>query len=148
MPESLKSSLETATRFGMIDFSKTLAVSDEMNYAATIRLNVAQLSLERQYEIIADLRNDLLSWEVNGQNPISDVWHRDDLFEGHHVHRSPELVLELNLEHGYTYTLLPSIRVDKGTTWRILESSEWQGGKGLGMEWVSSTVWCAVVDRK
>ena len=133
LPESLKSSLETATRFGMIDFSKTLAVSDEMNYAATIRLNVAQLSLERQYEIIADLRNDLLSWEVNGQNPISDVWHRDDLFEGHHVHRSPELVLELNLEHGYTYTLLPSIRVDKGTTWRTLESSEWQGGKGLGM---------------
>lgn len=133
LPESLKSSLETATRFGMIDFSKTLAVSDEMNYAATIRLNVAQLSLERQYEIIADLRNDLLSWEVNGQNPISDVWHRDDLFEGHHVHRSPELILELNLENGYTYTLLPSIRVEKGTTWRTLESSEWQGGKGLGM---------------
>ena len=66
-------------------------------------------------------------------NPISDVWHRDDLFEGHHVHRSPELILELNLEHGYTYTLLPSIRVEKGTTWRTLESSEWQGGKGLGM---------------
>ena len=133
LPEHLKSSLETATRFGMIDFSKTLAVSDEMNYAATIRLNIAQLSSERQHEIITELRKDLLSWRVNGQQPVSDVWHRADLFEGDYVHRSPELILELNLEHGYTYTLLPSVRVAKGTTWRTLEPSEWQGGKGLGM---------------
>lgn len=133
LPEGLKSSLETATRFGRIDFSKTLAVSDEMNYAATIRLNAVHLSPERQQEIMTELRQDLLSWTVNGKHPVSDVWHREDLFEGAYVHRSPELILELNLEHGYTYTLLPSVRVEQGTTSRTLEPIEWQGGKGLGM---------------
>ena len=40
LPSGLKSKLETSSRFGNVDFDRTIALSDEMNYAATIRLNI------------------------------------------------------------------------------------------------------------
>ncbi len=133
LPTGWKNRLEGQSRFGNIDFSKTIALSDEMNYAATIRLNTADKGMAEEREIIERLTKDLLSWRVDGQAPVSKVEHRDSLYSGSQVHRSPELILTLNLRDGYTYTLLPSVRVDKGVTWKRLDPSEFQGGKGLGM---------------
>ncbi len=133
LPQRLKSSLESRTRFGHIDFEKTVAVSDEMNYAATIRLNTSGMSIKEEKSIIADIRRDLLSWEVDGQHPVADVWYRDEIYQGEEVYRAPELILELNLREGYSYTLLPSLRANSNETWRRLTPAEYQGGKGLGM---------------
>ena len=55
------------------------------------------------------------------------------LYEGPCVKDSPDIIIDLNLRDGYSYTLLPSARVPKGTTWRILDPHEYPGGKGLGM---------------
>ena len=133
LPSTIKNRLERESRFGNVDFTKTIALSDEMNYAATIRLNTADKGVAEEKKIIAQLTEDLLSWRVDGHAPVSKVEHRDALYSGTQVHCSPELILTLNLRDGYTYTLLPSVRVDKGVTWKRLQPSELQGGKGLGM---------------
>ena len=133
IPKSLKSKLESESRFGSIDFSQSLALSDEMNYGATIRLNTAGMSISEENRVISEIRRDLLGWTVDGHHPVAKVEYREDLYQGEQVHRSPELIVELNLREGYSYTLLPSIRAEKGQTFRKLLPEEFQGGKGLGM---------------
>lgn len=130
LPSRLINFLESRTRFGNIDFQHTQAVSDEMNYAATIRLNVSKY---RERENFERLKQDLLDWEVDGHHPVQEVYFRDDLYQGDCAHRSPEVILILAEREGYTYTLLPSARSMKGKTWRKLEKEELLGGKGLGM---------------
>ena len=39
VPARIKNHMESQSRFGNIEFSKTQAVSDELNYAATIRFD-------------------------------------------------------------------------------------------------------------
>lgn len=133
LPSGLKSKLETSSRFGNVDFQNTIALSDEMNYAATIRLNTATFHKSDLESTIEALRLDLLSWDVDGHHPVKSVQYREDVYNGAMVHKSPELILELNLREGYSYTLLPSIRAGKQETWRRLSPDEYQGGKGLGM---------------
>ncbi len=133
VPDTVLGSLETQSRYGDLDLELTRAVSDEMNYAATIRLNLPEDALEERLAAFQELRALLLEWEVDGRKVVSDVYRREELYEGDRVKDSPEVIVELNLRDGYSYTLLPSARVQKGTTWRRLEPSEYPGGKGLGM---------------
>jgi predicted AlkP superfamily phosphohydrolase/phosphomutase len=70
---------------------------------------------------------------VDGHHPIKEVCEREELYEGSAVNCSPELILELNLRDGYSYTLLSSGMVEKGVLWKKLERDEHFGGKGLGM---------------
>jgi len=137
LPNAVLSAVESSARYGDIDFSKTRAFSDEMNYAATIHLNVAGRDacgiVQDRKAAIQELRALLLSWEVEGQQVVESVRDREDLYSGQAVGLSPDLVLELNWADGYTYTLLPSARVPAGQTWRRIASSEHAGGKGMGM---------------
>ena len=79
------------------------------------------------------LEADLATWEVDGHRVVKSVSTREELYSGACVSDSPDVILELNLRDDYSYTLLPSLRVPSGTTWRRLEPSEYVGGKGLGM---------------
>ena len=137
VPDSLLSLVESNSRYGDIDFRATRAFSDEMNYAATIHLNVSQRDEQGQIDdresAIQELTGLLLGWEENGQKVVRRVHRREDIYSGSAVDWAPDLVIELNEVAGYTYTLLPSARVPKGQTWRRLEPSEHAGGKGLGM---------------
>jgi predicted AlkP superfamily phosphohydrolase/phosphomutase len=137
MPRALLGVIESASRWGDVDFSKTNAFSDEMNYAATLHLNLAgrdpRGSVTDRSSLEDDLRCCLLDWEVDGRPVVRAVHDRSELYQGPFVERSPDLVLELELRDGYSYTLLPSGRVPAGTTWRRLQSNEMLGGKGLGM---------------
>ena len=128
IPDRIMNHLESQSRFGNIDIHRSKAFSDEMNYAATIRFNGSLSEGEVQ-----QLENDLLNWEVDGHFPIEKVFKREDLYVGDCVNRSPEIILQLRLRNGYTDTLLPSVRAHAGQTWRIFHPSEYQGGKGLGM---------------
>jgi predicted AlkP superfamily phosphohydrolase/phosphomutase len=127
VPDVVKNRMETQTRYGNIDFPATVAVSDEMNYAATVRLNQAN------NPDWSEVKDKLLQWSVDGEKVVNSVYHRSELYDGAFCSRSPELILELNLREGYSYTLLPSQRARKGQTWRKLQSNEYVGGKGLGM---------------
>ena len=133
IPARVKSKLEASSRFGNVDFDRTIALSDEMNYAATIRLNLEKIPQLELENTIQALRKDLLEWTVDGHHPVKCVHFRDEVYQGAMVHKSPELILELNLRDGYTYTMLPSVRAANNTTWRKLNPDEFQGGKGLGM---------------
>ena len=133
VPDAVLGTIESKSRFGDIDFARTRAVSDEMNYAATIRLNLPGASAAQREEAVSALRADLATWEVDGHRVVERVSTREELYTGSCVSDSPDLILDLHLRDGYSYTLLPSLRVPEGTTWRQLEPHEYVGGKGLGM---------------
>jgi predicted AlkP superfamily phosphohydrolase/phosphomutase len=133
VPDSVLGSLETQSRYGDLDLERTRAVSDEMNYAATVRLNLPEAAIDERRAAFDELRELLMQWEVDGHKVVKDVFRREDLYDGERVTDSPEIIIELNNRDGYSYTLLPSARVPKGTTWRVLTPSEYPGGKGLGM---------------
>ncbi len=129
--------VETAARWGNIDFSRTRAWSDELNYAATIHLNLAGRdplgTVTDAAAAVAELRRLLLDWTIEGQRVVKSVHTRAEAFPGTGGTCGPDLVLELSLEEGTSRTLLPSARVPAGTTWRRLAPHEFHGGKGLGM---------------
>jgi predicted AlkP superfamily phosphohydrolase/phosphomutase len=129
LPDRLLDRAETASRLGRIDIPASRALSDEMNYAATIRLNLPR---ETHREAVDDLAACLGAWEVDGQRVLKALHYREDIYWGDHVERSPELVLELALREGYSYTLLPSIS-GPGPSWEKLHGSALQGAKGVGM---------------
>jgi predicted AlkP superfamily phosphohydrolase/phosphomutase len=104
-----------------------------MNYAATLRLNLPEDDATGRAAAVEELRSLLAEWRVDGQAVVEAVHTREALYEGPCVSDSPELILELSLRDGYTYTMLPSIRAEAGQTWRTLDPSEYPGGKGLGM---------------
>ncbi len=130
VPSRVMGRLETRSRYGDIDIPASRALSDEMNYAATVHLAVEPA---QRAAAVAELRALLLAWEVDGQRVVEAVHTREALYTGPCVERSPDLVLELALREGYSYTLLPSLRAPPGRTWRRLEAHELVGGKGLGM---------------
>ena len=130
VPDKLMGQIEASSRYGNVDRQATRAVSDEMNYAATIHLELPEQERVAAFE---ELRGLLMDWEVDGQSVVKDLWLREDLYEGPCVARSPDIVMELNTRDGYTYTLLPSMRAAPGQTWRRFAPHEHVGGKGLGM---------------
>jgi predicted AlkP superfamily phosphohydrolase/phosphomutase len=133
VPDSVLGHIETRSRYGDLDLEATRALSDEMNYAATLRLNLPEEDEQGRAEATAELRQILGEWTVDGHRVVDAVHTREELYEGPCVHESPELVIELSQREGYTYTLLPSARSQPGQTWREIEPHEYPGGKGLGM---------------
>ena len=129
--------VESASRWGDVDFSRTRAFSDEMNYAATIHLNVEGRDplgcVRDRDEAVEELTADLLGWEIEGERVVEKVWKREELYEGPCLDLAPDMVLELGLRDGFSYTVLPSGRARPGQTWRRFEPEEHVGGKGLGM---------------
>ncbi len=130
LPDRVLGRAETASRLGCVDIARSHALSDEMNYAATLRLSLPQ---ELHLDATLELTDILKGWEVDGHRVVKAIHRREDLYWGDHVHRSAELVLELNLREGYSYTLLPSARACRGQTWERLEGDALHGAKGTGM---------------
>jgi predicted AlkP superfamily phosphohydrolase/phosphomutase len=112
----LPSRLESSVRFGAIDMRHTVAFSDELNYFPGIYLNVAGrepqgiVRPEQKREVILRVRAALLGvrdpW--SGKPVFADVVPREELFEGPHLSRAPDLLLDLHLDDGYSYNLMPS----------------------------------------
>ena len=115
-----------AVRYGDLDKASTRAVSDEMNYAATLSLEVPEGERESALRELIPL---LESWTVDGHRVVETVHRGQDLFEGPAARLGPDLVLTLALRDNYTYTLLPSARAAKGQTWREFAPAEYVGGR-------------------
>jgi predicted AlkP superfamily phosphohydrolase/phosphomutase len=138
----LPSLLESRVRFGAIDMSKSIAFSDELNYFPGVYLNLRGrepegiVSSERREEAILRVRAALLQardpW--NGQRVFSAVHRREALFEGPWLSRAPDLLVDLELDDGYSYNLMPSASAaaDCGS-WRKLDASEHIGKKGRSL---------------
>ncbi len=136
---ALPSWLESRTRFGAIDFGRTLAFSDELNYFPAIWLNVAgrdprgfvrpadRARVGRQVErALLALRDP---W--TGARVVRTVWRREELYDGPFIERAPDLVLELALREGYSYNVRPS--PGPGSVFERLSPSEHLGRKGRSL---------------
>ncbi len=112
----LPSRLESSVRFGAIDMRNTVAFSDELNYFPGIFLNMTGreprgiVRNEQKRETILRVRAALLGtrdpW--SGKPVFRDVIPREDLFEGPYLDRAPDLLVDLHLDDGYSYNLMPS----------------------------------------
>ena len=132
--------LESAARFGGIDWSKTSAFSEEANTQPGVWLNlagreeagrVAAADYERaRDEVIAAL----LEWKLPGGGPVvARARRREEVYVGPHVERAPDVVVELALESGYGLSLVPTPRDGEASALRWLEDHELAGGRGRGM---------------
>lgn len=133
--------LESWSRFGAIDMSRTRAFSEELNYAPSIWLNVRGRDREgcvaagADYEAaVRDLTAELLAWRnpATGAPIVARVHRRDDLYRGPRVEDAPDLVLELALDGGYSYPCLPTAPAERRSV-RELARAEHVAGKGGGM---------------
>ena len=87
LPQRLINKLESSSRFGGVNFTKTKAISDEMNYAATLRLNMSEEDLKSS--LLDSLMADLLDWKVDGERVIKKIYRREDIYWGDALYRSP-----------------------------------------------------------
>ena len=112
----LPSRLESNVRFGAIDMANTVAFSDELNYFPGIHLNLAGrepggiVQAEQKRETILRIRAALLDtrdpW--SGKPVFRNLIPRGDLFDGPYLDRAPDLLVDLHLDDGFTYNLMPS----------------------------------------
>jgi predicted AlkP superfamily phosphohydrolase/phosphomutase len=137
LPPAWLGRVEAASRWQGIDFARTRAWSDELNYAATIHLNLAGRDpcgiVRDEARAVADLRAALMDWREDGHPVVAAAWTRREAYGGDAVPGAPDLVLDLTLPDGASATLLPSARAPAGTTARRFAPAEYVGGKGLGM---------------
>jgi len=122
---------ESKSRFAGIDWPRTLAWSEELNYFPSIRVNLAgreargQVTPADYNAFVQDLCARLEAWA-----PVARAWPRAELFEGPCVERAPDIILELALEDGYSHSCL---RSRGGPAFRRLRPDEYIGGKERGM---------------
>lgn len=122
---------ESSARFSGIDWGRTRAFSEELNYFPSIRLNLRGREPDGQvdpaeYEgFCKQLCQELESWEV-----IAKAWPRKKIYHGPYVDRAPDIVLELALEAGYSHSCL---RARGGPSFRRIGPREFLGGKEKGM---------------
>jgi predicted AlkP superfamily phosphohydrolase/phosphomutase len=133
--------LLSQTQLGAIDWSRTRAFSTEMNTLPAIWINLRGrdpngIVAPEQYE---ELRDELiagLSSFLNpetGQKVVIQTHRREELYHGPHVDLAPDLVLEMNLDNGYTYTCLSSRGRRGHEPVRPLRKGKSAGAKGQSM---------------
>jgi predicted AlkP superfamily phosphohydrolase/phosphomutase len=134
--------LESRARFGAIDMRATRAFSDELNYFPAIHLNVRgrePLGTVAPSDVRSTVREiEAALFEIDdpwtSERVVRRVWRREDLFEGPFVARAPDLLLELELDGGYSYNLQPSSSAPPGIgPWRKLAPEEYLGRKGRSL---------------
>lgn len=143
----MPSLLESRVRYGAIDFTRTRAFSDELNYFPGVWLNLAgrdpegTVSPEAIVQVKTEVRAALMALRdpFDGERVVDEVWSREVLFEGPHVERAPDLLLSLRRVGagegpGYSYNLMPSAGAPPGTgPWRRLAPEEHLGRKGRSL---------------
>ena len=138
----LANRLLSETRLGAIDWARTRAFSTEMNTLPGIWIHLQErfpqgtVAAGDEYEhvrrnLIADLES--LSDPETGRRVVARTHRREDLYHGPCLQEAPDLLLELNLDRGYSYTCLPTGHGSGGPAIRRLKSGERLGAKGGSM---------------
>jgi len=137
----IASRIESASRYGDLHWPGTRAYSDELNYFPSIWINLAGrepggtvtpgTAYDRILEHI-DQRLARLKDPETGEPVVARAWRREELYHGPCVELAPDLVLELNLDRGYSYTCLPTPPGDGPVIGRIARGDR-LGAKGKGM---------------
>jgi predicted AlkP superfamily phosphohydrolase/phosphomutase len=139
MGRALPGWLESRARFGAIDMARTRVFSEELNYFPSLTLNLRGREPEGTVdpsEVPAvRARLDRLARELvdpwTGARVITAIHAREDVYFGPLVSRAPDFVLELALDEGASYNVMPS--GGPGSTFSRLPPSEWLGQKGRSL---------------
>jgi len=130
--------LEGMHRFGGIDWRRTVAYSEELDYHPSVWINLRGREPEgivapAGYEATrARIAAALAAWRDEAGRPVArHVWRREELYAGPFVAKAPDLALELALVGGYSPSCLRS--AGAGPALRRLAPEEYGGGKGRGM---------------
>jgi predicted AlkP superfamily phosphohydrolase/phosphomutase len=138
----LANTLLSETRLGAIDWSRTQAFSTEMNTLPAIWINLqgrypeGTVSPGREYDRLRERLIEGLAQFTDsetGQKVVARAHRREQLYHGPCLQEAPDLLLELNLDRGYSYTCLPSGGRGDGRPIRRLRSKERLGAKGGSM---------------
>jgi hypothetical protein len=136
--------LESAARFGGMEWRRTAAFSEELNTQPGVWINlagreaagsVARADYERARRDVIDA---LLDWKLDatagGAPVVARALPREELYDGPFAARAPDVVLELGHERGYLHSLVatPWHRPAIGAL-RTLADDELAGGRGRGM---------------
>lgn len=130
--------IESKVRFSSIDFSRTRAFSEELNYAPSVRLNLFGQKPEgivRQSEV-SELLSELAEKiekvkSADGVEIVKKAWRREELYSGPYLERLPELIIEQAYPDDYSVNFLRS--EPDSPIFRKLEPTELAGAKGAGM---------------
>jgi predicted AlkP superfamily phosphohydrolase/phosphomutase len=135
------SRLESRSRFAGIDWARTRAFSEELNYFPSVWLNLkgrepGGVVDPDDYDRVSD---DVCAAAAGLKDPehqrpiVRRAWRREELYHGPWVHYAPDIVLELNLDRNYSYTCLPSASARTTAAVRVLDEAACAGGKLGGM---------------
>ena len=136
--------LESAARFGGMEWRRSAAFSEEVNTQPGVWINLAGReaagSVARaDYERVRrDVIDALLDWKLDatagGAPVVARALPREELYDGSFAARAPDVVLELGHERGYLHALVatPWDRPAIGAV-RTLADDELAGGRGRGM---------------
>ena len=131
--------LESGARFGHVDWSRTLAYSDELNYFPSVWINLRGREPgggvdPGDYEAMRDRVIDALGdWidDETGRRIVQRAHRREDIYSGPMLSEAPDIVLELALDRGYAYAVETAHTPGPGQ--RRMARSEFIGAKGRSM---------------
>jgi len=137
----IASTIESIQRFSGIDWSKTVAFSEELNYFPSIWLNVKGrdprgiITDSDVDSVIKRMKSALYDWKYpdDGLPVVKQVYHRNEIYEGTEIGCAPDLILELNKPEGYSYAMGRSSAQRGGETCRKLTLDQYLGYKGETM---------------
>jgi len=142
LPEALRTPLlrsmkignqiESRIRFGGIDWRGTTAYSDESPYFPAMWVNLAGregagiVAAERYEETCARVAESLRNWRdpETGQPLVRRVYRREEIYRGEQVGRAPDLLIDWNLDGGYSYLSGRSLEDNSGQSLRRLAPHE------------------------
>lgn len=121
---------ESGSRFGGIDWSRTRAWSEELDYFPSVRLNLAGREpegtvLPEHYENTVEALCRILE-SLPG---VSRAIPRQKAYQGPYTEKAPDIVLELSWEEGYRYSCT---RCRGGPAVESMPMERWAGGKESG----------------
>ena len=113
---NLPDMVESWARFSAIDWKQTRAYSEETPYFPSLWINLKgrePLGIVEPYEyetVRAHLMAQLAQWRnpITGQRMVKHVHRREELYTGPHVDQAPDLMIEWELDNGYSYLFRPS----------------------------------------
>jgi len=134
--------VESRTRFAAIDMPRTRVFSDELNYFPALHYNLRGrepegiVAPEARGQLRAEVERVLYALRdpETGAPVVRRVHAREELFHGAHVERAPDLLLELALDAGYSYNVMPTPSAPAGCgVFRRLSEAEYLGRKGRSL---------------
>jgi len=142
LPEALRTPLlrsmkignqiESRIRFGGIEWRKTSVYSDESPYFPALWVNLAGresggiVPPDRYAETCARAAQTLRDWRdpETGKPLVRRVYRREEIYRGEQVERAPDLLIDWNLDAGYSYLSGRSLEDHSGQSLRRLAPHE------------------------